>query len=45
MWAFVFSILASVLVTILNFAICYPLAYYMAQAGTGAEGAAAACWR
>lgn len=34
MWAFVFSIVTSVLVTILNFAICYPLAYYMAQAGT-----------
>jgi spermidine/putrescine transport system permease protein len=34
MWAFVFSILASVAVTVLNFAICYPLAYYMAQAGT-----------
>ena len=29
-----FSILASVGVTALNFAICYPLAYYMAQAGT-----------
>lgn len=34
MWAFVFSIFASVVVTALNFAICYPLAYYMAQAGT-----------
>jgi spermidine/putrescine transport system permease protein len=34
MSAFVFSILASVFVTALNFAICYPLAYYMAQAGT-----------
>ncbi|WP_374655626.1 ABC transporter permease [Dongia sp.] len=34
MWAFVFSILASMAVTALNFAICYPLAYYMAQAGT-----------
>jgi spermidine/putrescine transport system permease protein len=34
MSAFVFSILASVAVTALNFAICYPLAYYMAQAGT-----------
>jgi spermidine/putrescine transport system permease protein len=32
MSAFVFSIIASVLVTLLNFAICYPLAYYMAQA-------------
>jgi len=32
--AFVFSIIASVAVTALNFAICYPLAYYMAQAGT-----------
>jgi spermidine/putrescine transport system permease protein len=34
MWAFVFSIVTSVLVTIINFVICYPLAYYMAQAGT-----------
>jgi spermidine/putrescine transport system permease protein len=34
MGAFLFSILASVFVTALNFAICYPLAYYMAQAGT-----------
>ena len=34
MGAFVFSIIASVAVTALNFAICYPLAYYMAQAGT-----------
>ncbi|HLF21250.1 MAG TPA: ABC transporter permease [Aestuariivirga sp.] len=32
--AFVFSIIASVAVTALNFAICYPLAYYMAQAGS-----------
>ena len=34
MGAFVFSILASIAVTALNFAICYPLAYYMAQSGT-----------
>jgi spermidine/putrescine transport system permease protein len=34
MWAFAFSILASAAVTALNFAICYPLAYYMAQAGS-----------
>ena len=34
MGAFVFTILASVGVTFINFAICYPLAYYMAQAGT-----------
>jgi spermidine/putrescine transport system permease protein len=34
MWAFAFSIIASAAVTALNFAICYPLAYYMAQAGT-----------
>lgn len=34
MGAFVFTIVASVAVTALNFAICYPLAYYMAQAGT-----------
>lgn len=33
-YAFVFTIVTSVLVTALNFAICYPLAYYMAQAGT-----------
>jgi spermidine/putrescine transport system permease protein len=32
--AFVFSILASIAVTAINFCICYPLAYYMAQAGT-----------
>jgi spermidine/putrescine transport system permease protein len=32
--AFVFSILASIAVTALNFCICYPLAYYMAQSGT-----------
>lgn len=32
--AFLISIVASVGVTALNFAICYPLAYYMAQAGT-----------
>ena len=34
MGAFIFTIVTSVLVTALNFAICYPLAYYMAQAGT-----------
>jgi spermidine/putrescine transport system permease protein len=34
MYAFAFTIVASVLVTLLNFAICYPLAYYMAQAGS-----------
>ncbi|MFN4142729.1 ABC transporter permease [Aestuariivirga sp.] len=33
-YAFVFTIIASVAVTAVNFAICYPLAYYMAQAGT-----------
>jgi spermidine/putrescine transport system permease protein len=33
-YAFTFSIITSVLVTALNFAICYPLAYYLAQAGT-----------
>ena len=32
--AFIFSILASIAVTALNFCICYPLAYYMAQSGT-----------
>jgi spermidine/putrescine transport system permease protein len=34
MGAFIFTIIASAAVTALNFAICYPLAYYMAQAGT-----------
>jgi spermidine/putrescine transport system permease protein len=34
MGAFVFTIVTSALVTALNFAICYPLAYYMGQAGT-----------
>jgi spermidine/putrescine transport system permease protein len=34
MGAFLFTILASVAVTALNFVICYPLAYYMAQAGS-----------
>jgi spermidine/putrescine transport system permease protein len=31
--AFIFSIVASIAVTALNFAICYPLAFYMAQSG------------
>jgi spermidine/putrescine transport system permease protein len=34
MSAFFFSIVASVAVTFLNFAICYPVAYYLAQVGT-----------
>ncbi len=34
LYSFVFSIIASIFVTIINFAICYPLAYYMAQAGS-----------
>jgi spermidine/putrescine transport system permease protein len=34
MGAFVFSIVASIIVTAINFCICYPLAYYMAQVGT-----------
>ncbi len=34
MRAFGWSIAYSVFVTVLNFAICYPLAFYMAQAGT-----------
>jgi spermidine/putrescine transport system permease protein len=34
MGAFLFSIVASIAVTALNFAICYPLAFYMAQSGT-----------
>jgi spermidine/putrescine transport system permease protein len=33
-WALFFTIVVSAAVTLLNFAICYPLAYYMAQAGT-----------
>ena len=33
-WAFGFSLVVSAAVTSLNFAICYPLAYYMAQAGS-----------
>lgn len=33
-YAFAFTIVTSVLVTALNLAICYPLAYYMAQAGS-----------
>jgi spermidine/putrescine transport system permease protein len=33
-YAFLFSIGTSIVVTFINFAICYPLAYYMAQAGT-----------
>jgi len=32
--AFGFSLVVSAAVTLLNFAICYPLAYYMAQAGS-----------
>jgi spermidine/putrescine transport system permease protein len=34
MWGFVSSIFASVAVTLFNLAICYPIAYYMAQAGS-----------
>lgn len=34
MGALLFSILASMAVTFLNFCICYPLAFYMAQSGT-----------
>lgn len=34
MGAFLFTIIASVAVTFLNFLICYPLAFYMAQSGT-----------
>ena len=34
MGAFLFTIITSVLVTAVNFAICYPLAYYMAQSGS-----------
>jgi len=33
--AFFLTILASIFVTFLNFCICYPIAYYMAQAATG----------
>ena len=34
MGAFLFTIITSALVTAVNFAICYPLAYYMAQSGS-----------
>lgn len=34
MWAFVTSILISIIVTLFNLVICYPVAYYMAQAGS-----------
>jgi spermidine/putrescine transport system permease protein len=34
MWAFGFTIVASVAVTLFNLVICYPIAYYMAQSGT-----------
>ena len=34
MGAFVFTIVVSAAITALNFVICYPLAYYMAQSGT-----------
>ena len=34
MGAFVFTLAASVAVTIFNFAFCYPLAYFMAQVGS-----------
>ncbi len=33
-WAFGYTIVISIIITALNFIICYPLAYYMAQAGT-----------
>ncbi len=33
--AFFVTIVASLAVTVLNFCLCYPLAYYMAQAATG----------
>jgi spermidine/putrescine transport system permease protein len=34
LWAFGYTIVISIIITVLNFTICYPLAYYMAQAGT-----------
>jgi spermidine/putrescine transport system permease protein len=34
MWAFIYTIGVSATVTFLNFCLCYPLAYYMAQSGT-----------
>lgn len=34
LWAFFYTIVISLIVTALNFLICYPLAYYMAQAGS-----------
>jgi spermidine/putrescine transport system permease protein len=33
-WALVSTIVVSIGITLFNFAFCYPLAYYMAQAGT-----------
>jgi spermidine/putrescine transport system permease protein len=34
MGSFFFTIAISVVITVLNFALCYPIAYYMAQVGT-----------
>jgi spermidine/putrescine transport system permease protein len=34
MASFLFTIVISVVITLLNFAICYPIAYYMAQVGS-----------
>ncbi len=34
MRSFAFTIVISVVITLLNFAICYPIAYYMAQVGS-----------
>lgn len=34
MWAFIYTIGISIVVTAVNFMICYPVAYYMAQRGT-----------
>ncbi|MFZ8941942.1 MAG: ABC transporter permease [Gemmobacter sp.] len=34
LWAFIYTIGVSVVVAAFNFAICYPIAYYMAQSGT-----------
>ncbi|MGB3148809.1 MAG: ABC transporter permease [Paracoccaceae bacterium] len=34
LWAFGYSIVISIIVTVVNLVICYPVAYYMAQGGT-----------
>ena len=43
LWAFGYTIVISIIITALNFAISYPLAYYMAQAGT-LRRSGCSCW-